>query len=119
MNRKSSWPLLLAAAFLLNGCYYYPQPVPVPMPAPTPGQRFDRSWNAATGAMADQGVTITSQDRGAGVIRGTRGAITIVITLQTLADGSTQVKFNTSGATDTDSELIHRVSDSYDRRMGR
>jgi hypothetical protein len=117
MNRKSRWPLLLAAAFVLNGCYYYAQPVSVP--APTPGQRFDRSWNAATGAMADQGVTITSQDRDAGVIRGTRGAITIVATLQTLADGSIQVKFNTSGATDTDSELIHRVSDSYDRRMGR
>lgn len=119
MNRNSRWPLLVAAAFLLNGCYYYPQPVPVAAPAPTPGQRFDRSWNAATDAMEDQGVTITSQDRGAGVIRGTRGAITIVATLQTLADGSIQVKFNTSGATGTDPGLIHRVSDSYDRRMGR
>ena len=118
MKRKSGWPLLLAAAFLLNGCYY-PQPVPVAMPGPTLGERFDRSWNAAAGAMADQGVTITSQDRGAGVISGTRGAITIVATLQTLPDGSIQVKFNTRSATDTDPGLIHRVSDSYDRRMGR
>ena len=119
MNRKSRWPLLLAAAFLLNGCYYYPQPVPVAVQGPTAGQRFERSWNAAIGAMADRGVTITSQDRDAGVIRGTRGAITIVATLQTLADGSIQVKFNATGATDADPGLIHAVSDSYDRRMGR
>ena len=53
------------------------------------------------------------------MIRGTRGSIALVASLQTLPDGSIQVKFNTSGATDADPELIHRVSDSYDRRMGR
>jgi hypothetical protein len=111
--------MLVAATFLLTSCYYYPQAVPVAAPGPTAAQRFDRSWNAAAGAMVDQGVTITSQDRGTGVIRGTRGAITVLATLQTQADGSIQVKFNTSGATDTDPGLIHRVSDSYDRQMGR
>ncbi len=119
MNRISRRSMLVAAAFLLNGCYYYPQPMAVAVPGPTAGQRFDRSWNAAAGALSDQGATITSQDRGAGVIRGTRGAATVVATIQTLADGSIQVKFDTSGATDTDPGLIHRVSDSYDRRMGR
>lgn len=69
--------------------------------------------------MADQGLTIVSQDRGAGTIRGTRGDITIVATLQTLADGGVQVKFSSTGAADTNSALVHRVSDSYDQRMGR
>ena len=118
MNRGLRWSMVLGVAFLLNGCYY-PQPYVVAVPASSPAQRFDRAWDAASGAMADQGVTITSQDRGAGVIRGARGATTVVATLQTLADGSIQVKFNTREATDADPGLIHRVSDSYERRMGR
>jgi hypothetical protein len=119
MNCTWRWSMVFAAAFLLHGCYYYPQPVAVAVPGSTPAQRFERSWNAAAAAMADQGATITSEDRGAGVIRGTRGSIAVVATLQTLPDGSIQVKFSTSGATDADPQLIHRVSDSYDRRMGR
>ena len=118
MNRKSPIPVFLAAACLLSGCVVY-EPVPVASPSLSAPQRFDRSWNAASGAMADQGLTIVSQDRGAGVIRGTRGDITIVATLQTLADGRVQVKFGSTGATSADPDLIHRVSDSYDRRMGR
>lgn len=86
---------------------------------PTTEQRFDRSWSAALGAMSDQGVTIETQDRGAGVIRGSRGGISISAMVQTLADGSIQVRFDQSGATSTDPNLIHRISDSYDRRMGR
>ena len=72
---------------------------------------------AAAGAMSDQGLTITAQDRGAGTIRGTRGGTTIVATLTTLPDGSIQVRFDAPGANDPN--LIHQVSDSYDRRMGR
>jgi hypothetical protein len=105
----------LLVAFTLGGCVYY-EPVPV---GPTTQQRFDRSWSAAMSAMSDQGVTIDAQDRGAGVIRGNRGSIVITAQLQTLADGSIQVRFDQSGATSTDPNLIHRVSDSYDRRMGR
>ena len=108
---------LLLAGFVLalGGCVVY-EPVVV---QPSPQQRFDRSWDAAGGALADQGVTITAQDRGAGVIRGTRDGINIAASVQTLADGSIQVKFDQSGATSSDPNLIHRVSDSYDRRMGR
>ena len=69
--------------------------------------------------MSDQGVTITSQNRGAGVIQGDRGGITITATLETLADGRVQVKFTSKGPSSTDPGLIQRVSDSYDRRMGR
>jgi hypothetical protein len=118
MKRQSYLPLLFAAACVVNGCVVY-EPVPVGSPPLGAAQRFDRSWNAATGAMIDQGLTIVSQDRAAGVVRGTRGDITIVATLQSLADGSIQVKFGSTGATGADPGLIHRVSESYDRRMGR
>ena len=109
---------LAVAALTLAGCVVY-EPVPVAAPQPSPQQRFDRSWNAAAGAMADEGVTILAQDRGAGVIRGSRGGITVTATLNTLADGSVQVKFGSSGATDKDPGLLQRVSQRYERRMGR
>jgi uncharacterized lipoprotein len=108
---------LLAAVLLSAACVVY-EPVAV-SPQLTVQQRFDRSWSAAAGAMSDQGLTITAQDRGAGVIRGTKDGINIAASVQTLADGSIQVKFDQSGATSSDPNLIHRVSDSYDRRMGR
>lgn len=100
---------------MLGGCYYY-EPM---VTGPSVQQRYDRSWFAALGAMSDQGVAIESEDRGAGVIRGQRGGIGIMASLQTLPDGSIQVRFDQSGATGTDPTLIHRVSASYDRRMGR
>lgn len=111
-------PVLFAAAGLFSGCVVY-EPVPVASPTQSASQRFDRSWNAATGALVDQGLTIVSQDRGAGVIRGKRGDITIVANVESLADGRVQVKFGSAGATDADPGLIHRVSESYERRMGR
>ena len=107
--------LLLAAvaAMPLGGCVVY-EPVPA-----TSQQRFDRSWAAATGAMSDQGVSIDAQDYGAGVIRGSRGGIVITATLQTLVDGSIEVRFNQKDSTGADPKLVYRVSESYDRRMGR
>ena len=107
--------VLVLAVFVLGGCVVY-EPVVV---GSTPQQRFDRSWSAAMGAMIDQGITIQAQEPGAGVIRGNRGGINITAMLQTLADGSIQVRFDQSGATSTDPGLIHRVSESYERRMGR
>ena len=55
--------LAVGFALALGGCVVY-EPVPV-VPQPTVQQSFDRSWAAAAGALADQGVTITAQDRGA------------------------------------------------------
>jgi hypothetical protein len=86
---------------------------------PTEQQRFDRSWAAATGALADQGMTITEQNRGAGVVRGERAGIGITASVRTLADGRIEVKFDQTGAASSDPGLVHRVSESYDRRMGR
>ncbi len=62
---------------------------------------------------------ITSQDRGAGQVRGTRDGIDVVGNVRTQADGSVRVEFNTSGATARDPTLIDRISRAYDRLMGR
>ncbi len=107
--------VMVWALLSLGACVVY---APVPLSSqPTLQERLDRSWAAATGAMSDQGLTITSQDRGTGVIVGERGGITITATVEALADGRLQVKFASKGADGTD--LTQRVSDSYDRRMGR
>ena len=98
--------LLLFSA--LAGCVVY-EPVPV-----STQSRFDQSWNAATGAMSDQGVSVTTQDRGAGVIRGTRGSASVQASVRTLANGSVEVRITSS-----DTHLANRLSESYDRRMGR
>ena len=98
--------LCLLLFSVLAGCVVY-EPVPVQ-------SRYDQSWNAATGAMADQGVSVTTQDRGAGVIRGTRGSASVQASVRTLANGSVEVRITSS-----DSNLANRISESYDRRMGR
>ncbi|MFZ0614697.1 MAG: hypothetical protein WAM73_20795 [Desulfobacterales bacterium] len=108
---------LVFAGALLGGCTYY-QPAPGTY-VTTPAGSFDRSWAAATGALQDQGVQITAQDRSAGSVRGTRDGIVVTANVRTQADGSVRVEFNTAGATERDPGLIDRISQSYDRRMGR
>ena len=115
MNLKLNLSRLTVVVAILSlaSCVVY-EPVPV-IVQPTLQQRYDRSWDAAAGAISDQGLTITSQDRGAGVVRGERGDTSVTATLETLPDGRIQVKFNSKG----DPSVVQRVSDSYDRRMGR
>jgi hypothetical protein len=115
MKPRLHWSAIVAVFLMLGGCVVY-EPVLVPSPQTTQ-QRFDRAWSAASGAMYDQGLSITVQDRATGVIRGERGGVTITATLFTQADGSVQVKFSTSGNS-ADPSLIERVSASYDRRIG-
>jgi len=117
MNLKLCRLVVFFAVFSLGSCVVY-EPVPA-VSQPTLPQRFDRSWTAASGAMSDQGLTITSQDRGAGVIQGDRGGITVIATLETLADGRIKVAFASKGGDSGDPGLVQRVSDSYERRMGR
>lgn len=118
MNFQRYFPLLVAAALALGGCVAY-VPATVVAPQETTAQRFDRSWSAALGAMSDQGLTITSQDYGAGAITGRQGDVMISATLQTLPDGSVQVKFASRGRANDDPALVDRVSSSFNRRMGR
>ena len=65
MLRRLSIIMILSVAGLA-GCVVH-EPVPTTSPA-----KFDRSWNAALGAVQDAGVQITSADPSTGVIRGTR-----------------------------------------------
>jgi hypothetical protein len=113
--------IVAGLALPLSGCVVE-QPVPVyvnaPPPAPSPS-KFDRSWAAAVGALQDQGVTITTQDRTTGTVKGARGGTGVAANVTTAADGSVRVKFNTSGTASTDPELINRIEQSYERRMGR
>jgi hypothetical protein len=113
-------PVLTLAIALatLSACVAY-TPVPVAAPQPSLQQRFERSWAAAAGAMVDQGVTITSQDKAAGVMRGERGGMPVTATVQTQADGSLRVSFEASAAADKDPGLPDRLSESYLRRTGR
>ena len=115
MNDKLRWLAIVAAVLLVDACVVY-QPVPVDSGL-TMQERIDRSWNAASGAMSDQGLTIVSHDRSAGFIRGTKAGTSVTAQLDTLADGRIQVAFNSAGAADPG--LIDRVTDSYNRRMGR
>ena len=107
----------VVAVATVGGCTYY-QTAPGVYTTPVPAS-FDRSWSAALGAFDDQGVRVTSQDRGAGQIRGARDGIDVTANVRTQADGSVRVEFNTSGDTARDPKLIDRLSRAYDRLMGR
>jgi len=103
-----------AAALTLSGCAYYGYPVPVSTSAPA---SFDRSFAAASGAMRDQGLAISVEDRGSGTIVGSIGGGTVTASVRQQADGSVRVQFDATGPRDPG--LIDRVSRSYDSRMGR
>ena len=76
-----------------------------------------RSFSAAAGALRDQGLTISVEDRSSGTIVGNLGGGTLTASVRQQADGSVRVQFDAAGARDPG--LIDRVSRSYDSRMGR
>ena len=99
----------------LSGCtYYVPAPGTVVPGAPA---SFDRSFSAAAGAMRDQGLAISVEDRSSGTIIGKVQTGTVTASVRQQADGSVRVQFDATGLRDTD--LINRVSRGYDQRMGR
>lgn len=104
-------------AVLLGGCTYYQTGPGTYSTAPVSG--FDRSWGAAKAAFADQGVPIAREDRAAGVVSGTRDGITVTASIRSQADGSVRVEFSSSGATARDPDLLNRVTNAYNRNMGR
>jgi hypothetical protein len=116
--------LLAIIASLLAGCAVYEVApgVYAPGPAPVtvvPVNTFERSWAAARNAFLDQGVRITGEDRGTGTISGTKSGISLAAYVHAQADGSVRVEFRTVGATQVDPQLIERISQAYDRNMGR
>jgi hypothetical protein len=103
--------LLLALALALAGCTYYV--------APGAPASFDRSWDAAVGALRDQGLEVIRADRAAGIAVGRRGAVDVSAQVRSQADGAVRVEFHTPGGGAPDRDLMERVSRSYDLRMGR
>jgi hypothetical protein len=101
-------------AFAPAACVVAPYPGDYSVPA-----SFDRSWDAVVGAMLDNGLSITSQDRGAGVVTGSRGNTDVIGQVRQQADGSVRVEFTTRRANAEDPGLISRVTAAYQRRMGR
>ena len=116
MTRQLSSLAIVLLMLLFGGCTVYPT-VPVAAPQPS-SQNFDQAWAAAIGAMTDQKLTIMSQDRGSGVIRGNAGSITVTALLQAQANGTVRVAFETVGANE-DPGMGERLSESYVRRMAR
>ena len=109
------WVIL--SSLLLPGCVVYDPYAPVTVPgAPA---SFDRSWNAALGAVQDAGVKITSAEPTTGVIRGTREGIDVTVLVVRQADGSVRVQFDSKGPVQRDPGLSERFSQAYERRMGR
>ena len=118
--KKSIILVFAINVFLLAGCaYYQTAPGTYTTSSTSSVSKFDRSWSAVVGAFSDQGVRVTSEDRGAGVVQGTRNGIHVSGDVRQQADGSVRVQFDTSGDTSQDSGLIDRITQSYQRRMGR
>ena len=112
--------IIALIAITSGGCtYYQTAPGTYTTSSTSSVSKFDRSWSATIGAFADQGVRVTSEDRGAGVIQGTRNGIHVTGNVQQQADGSVRVQLDTSGDTSRDPGLIDRITQSYQRRMGR
>lgn len=99
----------------LGGCVVAPYGTPVPVGPST----YDRSFDAALGAMQGQGLSISSQDRGTGVVVGSRSGLTVSASVRPQPDGTTRVEFNQSGSQAQDPNLVQRVVADYHRRMGR
>lgn len=104
--------LAFGLAFVVSGCTYYGYP------AGTAPASYDRSFAAAADAMTDQGVAIQSQDRASGMILGQRSGTAVSANVRQQADGSVRVQFNANNDP-RDPGLLERISQSYDRRMGR
>jgi hypothetical protein len=98
----------------LAGCVVYE-----PVPTTASPSKFDRSWNAALGAVQDAGIQIASADPSTGVIRGTKSGIDVNAMVIRQADGGVRVQFDAKGPTQNDPGLSNRFSEAYERRMGR
>lgn len=120
-TRAATAACVLAA--IAGGCTTYNTLPPGTYVVASPGEKvdpsFDRSWAAVLGAFADEGVTVTSQDRNTGIVRGTRNGIDVRSSVFRQSDASVRIQFDTSGPTDRDPDLNARLTQSYNRRMGR
>jgi len=108
--KRLPWILALVC-LLLASCTYYGYP---PGPGPT---SYDRSFYAAADALRDQGVAIQTQEPTTGNITGYYGNTPVAAMIRQQSDGSVRVEFQAANARDPD--LVNRITQSYQRRMGR
>ena len=108
--------LAVAALFValagLTGCVGAP-----PGTVPDSLNSFDRTFDAAVGAMADQKMAFSQKDRRNGVIVAELKGDSIIATLQLQYYGTIQVVFKSQGESHADAGLLKRVVDSYNTRM--
>ena len=102
----------LTGVILCSGCTYESPVVYHP-------STFDRAWSAAIRAAQDEGVRISSEDRGSGIISGNRGRQEITIYVRTQAEGKVRLEFSVRGPREADPGLADRISRAYNRYMGR
>ena len=109
---------LVAACTLIGGCYVAPYPYPAYQTVTT-APSFDRSWDAALGAAADVGIQITSADRSAGRITGSKAGARVTIDVRPQADNTLQVIFSAPSSKESNPTLNDRWLQAYQARMGR
>jgi hypothetical protein len=80
---------------------------------------YERTYDMAFAAMADQRMIFSVQDRRQGRIVAAIDGSTLVATIQPLFEGTTRVVFEPQGNTAADAALAKRVTDSYNARMGK
>jgi hypothetical protein len=107
--------LLLALAGLA-GCSSSPSS-PAPATARDSHLSYDRTFDAALGAMADQRLVLSVQDRRNGRIVGVHDGQTLTATLQPLRDGTLRVNFSPKDESPVAVALQQRVIESYNARM--
>jgi hypothetical protein len=112
MRRSLATAALVAALGGLVACVGTP-----PGTVPNSLSSYDRTFDTALGAMTDQKLDISQQERRLGTIVGTLGEVSITATLQPLFDGTTRVTFKQQGEAPADPGLLKRVVDSYNERM--
>jgi hypothetical protein len=103
---RSLAAILLALG--LAGCVAYPEPDPVEV-----------SFNAALAALQDAGLNVVTADRVTGTLRGARGNVEGVIQVSMRNDGRVGVQINARDPTNVDPGLVDRLTQAYNRRMGR
>jgi hypothetical protein len=113
MNRRAISTATLALALVaLSGCTTAPLGT-----VPDSLASYNRTFDAALGAMADQKMNFSVQDRRQGNIVGTLNGDTIIATLQPQFDGTIRVFFRSQTESATSAALLKRVVDAYNERM--
>jgi hypothetical protein len=80
---------------------------------------FERTYDVALAAMADQRLIFSVQDRRQGRIVGSADGATLIASIEPIVDGTTRVSFKPQGDSAADAALQKRVIEAYNARMGK